>query len=84
MRQQNMIKNGVLLLAASSVLMCAVASAQTAPKYIPEQAKSLSEWSHTLAIAAATWGSPAVINADRPKDTAQWQLRFQVQFLFPK
>jgi len=23
-------------------------------------------------------------NADRPKDTAQWQLRFQVQFLFPK
>lgn len=23
-------------------------------------------------------------NADRPKDTAQWQLRFQLQFLFPK
>ena len=23
-------------------------------------------------------------NADRPKDASQWQLRFQVQFLFPK
>ena len=26
----------------------------------------------------------AFYNADRPKDTAQWQLRFQLQFLFPK
>jgi len=26
----------------------------------------------------------AFYNADRPKDTAQWQLRFQIQFLFPK
>ena len=23
-------------------------------------------------------------NADRPKDSADWQLRFQLQFLFPK
>jgi hypothetical protein len=23
-------------------------------------------------------------NADRPKDSSQWQLRFQIQFLFPK
>ena len=23
-------------------------------------------------------------NTDRPKDTANWQLRFQLQFLFPK
>jgi hypothetical protein len=26
----------------------------------------------------------AYYNADRPKDASQWQLRFQVQFLFPK
>jgi hypothetical protein len=26
----------------------------------------------------------AYYNADRPKDAAQWQLRLQVQFLFPK
>jgi hypothetical protein len=26
----------------------------------------------------------AYYNADRPKDMAAWQLRFQIQFLFPK
>ena len=26
----------------------------------------------------------AYYNADRPKDTADWQLRFQIQLLFPK
>jgi len=29
-------------------------------------------------------GLTAYYNADRPKDSSDWQLRFQIQFLFPK
>ena len=32
-----------------------------AAKFTPAQAKALEDWSHSLAIQAATWGSPAVI-----------------------
>jgi hypothetical protein len=32
----------------------------------------------------AGWRVQGFYNADRPKDTAQWQLRFQLQFLLPK
>jgi hypothetical protein len=31
------------------------------PKFTPAQAKALENWFYTLALQAATWGSPAVI-----------------------
>ena len=37
--------------------------------------------------ATSTLGMLALqsnFNADRPKDSSQWQRRFQIQFLFPK
>jgi hypothetical protein len=40
-----------------------VASAQGGdqPKFTPEQAKALEDWSYALALDAANWGCPAVI-----------------------
>jgi len=35
--------------------------AQPAPKISPAQAKALEDWAYTLAVSAATWGSPLVI-----------------------
>jgi hypothetical protein len=42
-------------------LMAGSVAAQQAPELPPAQAKALQDWSYTLAIQAATWGSPIVI-----------------------
>ncbi len=36
------------------------AATEKEPRLPPAQAKALEEWSYTLAVQAATWGSPAV------------------------
>ena len=56
--KQKLILTGLI---ASVALICAVIPSQAAPKFTPEQAKSLSECSYAAAIDTATWGSPAVI-----------------------
>ena len=56
---------GVLALMAGSVAAQQDSVAGKAPKQgtqvPPAQAKALEDWSYSLAVQAATWGSPAVI-----------------------
>jgi hypothetical protein len=42
-------------------LMAGAAAAQQKAQFTPAQAKALADWTYSLAIQAATWGSPAVI-----------------------
>jgi hypothetical protein len=57
---RNIISNSLSLLTTSAALICAVIPSHAA-QFTPEQAKSLRDCSHALAIDAATWGGPAVI-----------------------
>ncbi len=55
-----MVRKFVALIAVLA-LMAGAGAAQPKPQFTPAQAKALADWSHSLAIQAATWGSPAVI-----------------------
>src|SRR5580693_3492293 len=41
--------------------LIAGSAAQQKAQFTPAQAKALADWTYSLAIQAATWGSPAVI-----------------------
>ena len=50
----------MFVLAAVLALVAGSAAAQEKAKFTPAQAKALEDWSYSLALQAATWGSPAV------------------------